>query len=158
MHPGQKQDLGSKSEPAVSDLRQSRRLVGGGAAQSRMALRAVIARLACLRPRPSQCQAVRGSTAPEGNQPLALVPSPARCSHGSCYVSIPHNYPEIFPDLSNSGSLPGRAGGSPVHLEFSCGKARFYRWLGKWPGAQPWGVLPPEVHYLTGRTGDCSTS
>jgi hypothetical protein len=62
------------------DNRQSRRLVGGLAAQSRMALRAVSPRRPCCQrlglsftPCPAQCQPVRDYSTPRGNQPVCAL-------------------------------------------------------------------------------------
>jgi hypothetical protein len=111
----------------VSDLRQSRRLDGGGAAQSRMALRAVIARSSCHKH--LGCQSV-----PCPSSVPATLPSPSLSEDSKAIAVLPHfgadhslrsgfrvhNYhshaPMIFPEPSNSGSLPGKAGGFPVHL------------------------------------------
>jgi hypothetical protein len=114
----------------VSDLRQSRRLDGGGAAQSRMALRAVIARSSCHKH--LGCQSV-----PCPSSVPATLPSPSLSEDSKAIAVLPHfgadhslrsgfrvhNYhshaPMIFPEPSNSGSLPGKAGGFPVHLRLA---------------------------------------
>src|SRR5208337_1142119 len=111
----------------VSDLRQSRRLDGGGAAQSRLALRAVVARSPCHKHLGSQSVPCPSSVA-------ATLPSPGLSEHSKAVALLPHfgadhslrswfrvqnyhlNALKIFPEPSNCGSLPGKAGGFPVHL------------------------------------------
>jgi hypothetical protein len=92
-----------------------------------MALRAVIARSSCHKH--LGCQSV-----PCPSSVPATLPSPSLSEDSKAIAVLPHfgadhslrsgfrvhNYhshaPMIFPEPSNSGSLPGKAGGFPVHL------------------------------------------
>ena len=100
----------------VSDLRQSRRLEEGGATQSRTALWANV--------RPHRFQTPSSAlpqSAPEvfcGSPvsiPFASFPEPAPFINTSKDHTI-SPFPTL-PELSNSGSLSGRAGGFPVGLK-----------------------------------------
>jgi hypothetical protein len=85
----------------VSDLRQSRRLVGGVAAQSRMALRAVI-------PPPPCCQRLGPSSVP--SPPKRLPACGDSTPHADQRVCAPQDQPLVVRVLHNpklSPSLPG---------------------------------------------------
>ncbi len=109
---------GASHDCQVSDLRQSRRLVGGVAAQSRMALRAVI-------PRPPCCQRLGSSfvPCPPHGQPVCCDSTPQCDQHGSALRAQPlvlrmlHNptlslsLPGNIPGTVKLWESPGRAGG-----------------------------------------------
>ena len=95
----------------VSNLRQSRRLEGGGAAQGRMALRAMVRRLAPIQPvrllvrptaNPNPLPAFFASPVRESTSPVRLQPTkPAQCSSRHR-----HYPPHTIPEPSNFGSPP----------------------------------------------------
>jgi hypothetical protein len=116
------------ASPAVSNHRQSRWLDRGGAAQSRMALRAMALRPSCARRLRCSCvpypahyreRLARSTTVlalPIRSRPRPIVTLPVaqRPRHVKPLVRISRTIPE----LSNSGSLPGIAGGFPIHLNY----------------------------------------
>jgi hypothetical protein len=107
----------------VSDLRQSRRLVGGGAAQSRTALRAVILRPVSFQRRGLWCA---HPTTVRRAKPLAATPTgrssqplPVPGSALSCSMLPPSTTTTSAGDIPGTVKLwepPRHSRGSPVHL------------------------------------------
>jgi hypothetical protein len=94
-----------RNSGAVSDLRQSRRLVRGGAAQSRLALRAVVLRLASFQRRGLWCA---HPTSVRRANPLAATPAgrksqplPVPGSALSCSMLPPST------TTTSAGAIPG---------------------------------------------------
>ncbi len=115
----------------LSNLRQSRRLDGGGAAQSRMALRADHPRSVLAHTPPSWID--RSLEAPSRN--CALAPRVLACR----WLAAQFRCPTALPSLMTSGTVklcesPGRAGGLPM-------ESYLIIHTGQFPGGQIRGFL-----------------